>query len=387
MKLLNPNMFKLKNFFSFYFLFWAIYATLTPYLGIFYTKNNFNGYQIGALGFVFFISSFLSIIILSQLSNRKRINQNKLTIIFSIIIIISFLFLFFNFIPKFEFIFIIIFLIGFSISPLNSVVDNQLLIDLGNKSHEYGKFRSFGPLGFAFGIFFSSFIVTKTEINFTFLLGSLFAVGMLVIFSRIKFSETENSTLKTTEKTLYLIKEKKLIYVFIFLCFWGIAESSFGIFFPILLMEQGKNYFSNSMFFSIGMIGEFLSYNIATNLLKKGYIKTGFVLSFLFQILHFVGIIYFKSFILMAIFIFIGGFSFSFIWVFSTAIINMKITGKNSLSFHSYKFIMSNCIGPAVGQFICGIFYENFGTVFMFKVLAFVPFFVLLITCFKRDFK
>jgi len=162
--------------FSFYFLYFAAFASLLPFFVLFYQGLGFNGTQIGLLTGVPPLITLFGAPFLAGVADSTR--RHRLIMGLGIIVSIGVM-LIMPSMNVFAIVFVLIIIFNISMSPVSPLADSATLSMLGDERAMYGRIRMGGTIGWGLFAPVAGTVVENYGLRLGFL---MFAVIMLLNF-------------------------------------------------------------------------------------------------------------------------------------------------------------------------------------------------------------
>ena len=202
--------------FTFYFLYFAAFASLLPYFVLFYQGLGFNGTQIGLLTGVPPLITLFGAPFLSGVADSTR--RHRLIMGLGIAVAIGVM-LIMPTLSAFVIIFILIITFNIFMSPVSSLADSATLSMLGEERAMYGRIRMGGTIGWGLVAPIAGTVVENYGLRLAFLVfcGIMFVnffVSQKFSFGNVEGHETSNRGIRT------LLANRHWIF-FLFLAFLG----------------------------------------------------------------------------------------------------------------------------------------------------------------------
>ncbi len=202
--------------FTFYFLYFAAFASLLPYFVLFYQGLGFNGTQIGLLTGVPPLITLFGAPFLSGVADSTR--RHRLIMGLGIAVAIGVM-LIMPTLSAFVIIFILIMTFNIFMSPVSSLADSATLSMLGEERAMYGRIRMGGTIGWGLVAPIAGTVVENYGLRLAFLVfcGIMFVnffVSQKFSFGNVEGHETSNRGIRT------LLANRHWIF-FLFLAFLG----------------------------------------------------------------------------------------------------------------------------------------------------------------------
>ena len=169
--------------FSFYFLYYAAFASFLPFLVLFYQKLFFSGAQIGLLTGIPPLITMIGAPFFTGLADRTHSHKLIMELGLAVTVVISLLL---PYVSSFTVVFALIIIFVIFMSPVISLSDSATMTMLGEQKVLYGRIRMGGSFGWGLFALISGALVENHGLQIAF---QLFAVIMFVnLFVSQKFS-------------------------------------------------------------------------------------------------------------------------------------------------------------------------------------------------------
>ena len=358
-------------FFVFYLIYWLAYASLFPYLGVYYESIGLVGTQIGFLGSITAFVEILSSILISIIADI--IKKPKLILIVLLLGLIFAAFLL-KATTVFSIIVISVIILGFCTSPINTLVDKMLLDTLESKE-SYGLYRLGGSIGYGLGIYLIGYSILNYGLNIIFPKFIIIILINIIVFLALSQSIKNENFVEDSKTINYKdikdnIKNKNLVVIYGTLLLWGITESSFGQFLSLHLLSNGFSSISIGFIIAAALLGEIFCFMLTPYLLNKIKLKKIILLSFLLQFVRAFTLSRVPPFKLLIVGQFIGGGSFPLIWASTTQLIDNYFIEDIGNTMQGLKNVMNNGIGRIIGYALSGFLYQEYNSSAIFKLMA-----------------
>lgn len=188
-------------------LFYASWGSFFPFLSLYYVKKNISPINLGYLGSISPLISFISSPLWGFLSDYYHIPYEILISSYILTLLLRFLLYYLNFSIKNLIYYLII--ISFFNTPIKPLLDTLLLnnILIKNNKKLYGILRVYGQIGFGLGSFLSSFYLLNNNIEMIFVIQLL--IGLPTLFLMMKL--LNNNDISNPINNILEKKNKKLI--------------------------------------------------------------------------------------------------------------------------------------------------------------------------------
>jgi PPP family 3-phenylpropionic acid transporter len=351
---------------SIYFFFYGAAASLFPFLVIYYENLGFSGYQIGFLAGIMPLIALFSAPFWGGLADATQKHKRLLLLAMSASIVIAFAL---SNASAFLWLIPLVVLLAFFIAPIMPIVDNSVMDLLADHKDQYGKLRLWGAIGWGVAAPVVGWLIERSDLSWAFY-GYMFlmSAGLLVAWN-LTVSQTGigakvwvglRSLLSNPSWTLFLFT------VFVF----GIGSAVIQNYLFLYLndLEASKTLMGLSLMFAT--ISELPVLYFSDRLLNR-FSATGMIfISMSFLVLRILAYSFIQIPLLILLIQLLHGPTYSAMWVSGVsyaaknAPLGMGATAQGLFSGVLLGF------SAAVGAFIGGILYENFGPVAMFRLIG-----------------
>jgi PPP family 3-phenylpropionic acid transporter len=354
--------------FSFYFLYFAAFSSLMPFLVLLYQELNFTGAQIGLLTglpqlIILFAAPFWT-----NVADRRHLHRlvMSLGIGISIAAIITL-----KSMTLFSAVFLIILIFNFFLAPVSPLIDSATISMLGEDKGIYGRIRMGGTIGWGLIAPIAGALVDHYGLKISFWGYSVFMLINLFVVQNIVHESTSYTQSSNIGIRYFFTNRRWLIFLFsAFL--GGLGSLTVTSYLFPYMAEMGSTKYMMGIATLIATITEFPVFFLANRLVKRFTPQGLFVLS-----LVFVGI---RSFVFAwvttptAVLVVqaFGGMIFPAMWSAGVAYADeqapagLKSTAQGLFGAISFGF------GSAVGGLIGGMLLESVGGRGMFFVFGII---------------
>jgi PPP family 3-phenylpropionic acid transporter len=350
-----------------YFFFYGAAASLFPFLVIYYENLGFSGYQIGFLAGIMPLIALFSAPFWGGLADATQKHKRLLLLAMSTSIVIAFAL---SNASAFLWLIPLVVLLAFFIAPIMPIVDNSVMDLLADHKDQYGKLRLWGAIGWGVAAPVVGWLIERSDLSWAFY-GYMFlmSAGLLVAWN-LTVSQTGigakvwvglRSLLSNPSWTLFLFT--------VFVLGIGSAVIQNYLFLYLNDLEASKTLMGLSLMFAT--ISELPVFYFSDRLLDR-FSATGMIfIAMSFLVLRLLAYSLIQIPLLILLIQLLHGPTYSAMWVSGVsyaaknAPLGMGATAQGLFSGVLLGF------SAAVGAFIGGILYENFGPVAMFRLIGF----------------
>jgi PPP family 3-phenylpropionic acid transporter len=354
--------------FTFYFLFFSAFASLLPFLVLFYQGLGFSGAQIGVLTGVPPLITLFGAPFGTGLADSTR--RHKLIMSVSLIAAIIIVLLLPSF-TSFAVIFMLIALFNIFISPVGSLTDSATISMLGEQKAMYGRIRLGGTLGWGLFAPVAGALVLKYGLNIAF---SVFAGIMflnLLVSQKFSFGKPEGDA-SDHGGIRALMTNRRWVIFLLFALLGGVGAFSAASYLYPYMAELGADSRQMGVALTIATITEIPVFFFGNRLVKRfgsyGLFMIALVLVGIRSLLYAVAS---TTFMVWAVQIF-GGMIFPAMWLAGVSYADENApAGLKSTAQGLFGAVMFG-FGSAVSGFVGGILLESIGGRGMFLVFGMI---------------
>jgi MFS family permease len=354
--------------FTFYFLYFAAFASLLPYFVLFYQSLGFNGAQIGLLTGIPPLITLFGAPFGTGLADRTQRHKLVMGLGLAVAIVVMVI------LPQlsnFVVVFLLVILFNFFMSPVASLSDSATMTMLGEQRAMYGRIRLGGTIGWGLFAQIAGFLLALYGLDILFYVFS--AVMLLNLFVSQKFSFGVPEERNENSGTMAMLLKSRRWIVFLTSSFLGgIGAFSVASYLSPYLQELGADGRQIGFAFLIATLTEFPAFFFG-NLLVRRFTAHGlFVISLvLLGIRSLMFGVVNNLFVAIAI-MGVGGMVFPAMWLAGVAYADenapagMKSTAQGLFGSMTFGF------GAAFSGFVGGLLLESIGGRGMFLVFGIV---------------
>jgi MFS family permease len=354
--------------FTFYFLYFAAFASLLPYFVLFYQSLGFSGAQIGLLTGIPPLITLFGAPFGTGLADRTQRHKLVMGLGLAVAIVVMVI------LPQlsnFVVVFLLVILFNFFMSPVASLSDSATMTMLGEQRAMYGRIRLGGTIGWGLFAQIAGFLLALYGLDILFYVFS--AVMLLNLFVSQKFSFGVPEERNENSGTMAMLLKSRRWIVFLASSFLGgIGAFSVASYLSPYLQELGADGRQIGFAFLIATLTEFPAFFFG-NLLVRRFTAHGlFVISLvLLGIRSLMFGVVNNLFVAIAI-MGVGGMVFPAMWLAGVAYADenapagMKSTAQGLFGSMTFGF------GAAFSGFVGGLLLESIGGRGMFLVFGIV---------------
>ena len=352
--------------FSFYFLYFAAFASLLPYFVLFYQGLGFNGAQIGLLTGVPPLVTLVGGPFLTGIADATQ--RHRLIMGLGLAVTIAIM-LIMPSMKAFVIVFILIMIFNFSISPVSPLTDSATMSMLGEERAQYGRIRLGGTIGWGVFAPIAGALVENYGLRIAFLMFSMIMLINLFISQKFVFGKKEqqaasNGGIRT------LLADRRWIFFLLIAFLGGVGSFSMASYLFPYMAELGANEGQMGIALTISTLTEIPVFFFGDRLVRRfgshGLFMIALVLIGIRSLLYGVVDTTFQVFILQVF----SGMMFPALWLAGVSYADenapagLKSTGQGLFGAVMFGF------GSAVSGFVGGLLLESIGGRGMFLVLG-----------------
>lgn len=354
--------------FTFYFLYFAAFASLLPFFVLFYQGLGFSGAQIGLLTGVPPLITLIGAPFGTGLADSTRRHKLIMSLGLTVAIIVALLLPSFT---SFAVIFILIALFNIFMSPIGSLSDSATISMLGEQRAMYGRIRLGGTIGWGLFAPIAGALVLKYGLNIAFWVFAGIMFLNLLVSQKFSFGKPEvHASDQGGIRTLLTNRRWVIFLLFAFL--GGVGAFSVASYLYPYMSELGADSRQMGVALTIATLSEIPIFFFGDRLVKRfssyGLFMIALVLIGIRSLIYAVAS---TTFMVWVVQIF-SGMIFPAMWVAGVSYADENAPpGLKSTAQGLFGAVMFG-IGSAVSGFVGGILLENLGGRGMFFVFGIV---------------
>ena len=368
-----------------YFLYWGSLAPIVPFMGLYYASIGLSGSQIGQLGGVRSMVSFVSAIALAFLSDVLR--RRKLILIICILGMIATAFVLPSLL-SFATLLPVIALYSVFLSPAIAILDEATLRALNNP-RDYSKVRVGGSYGWGIIVLIAGIIMDlpAVPLSIIFPLHIFFLVLLLALvlyLPEVKDIGTAKAKGASFSDVWALLRRPGFALWMGIIFLFGATEASVINFLFLHIQNLGGSALLMGAAMTFAIFGEIVGFTVAKRVQHKVGSRRMIVISFALRAVWFIAVALIKQpFIMLPIQV-LGGFGFALIESGSVAYVNERAPQRIGTTAQAVRSAILIRLSTAVGSLICGALYQIYGSAVMYAIMAVVTLFSLILAFILR---
>ncbi|MDO9546621.1 MAG: MFS transporter [Pelolinea sp.] len=354
-----------------YFLYWGSLAPVVPFLGLYYESIGLSGSQIGQLGGLRSIISFVSAIALAFLSDVLR--RRKLILIICILGMIAALLIYPSMLT-FATLLPVVALYSIFLSPAIAILDEATLRALNNP-RDYSKVRVGGSYGWGIIVFAAGLIIAipAVPLAIMFPLHIFFLVLLLALvlfLPEVKQIGTSEAKKASFADVWALLRRPGFALWMGIIFLFGVTEASVINFLFLHIKGIGGSAVIMGAAMTIAIVGEIAGFMVAKRVQHKVGSRRMIVISFALRIVWFAAVVFIKHPLLILPVQVLGGAGFAMIESGSVAYVNERSPHRIGTTAQAIRSAVLIRFSTAVGALISGPLYQIYGSATMYAIMG-----------------
>jgi len=356
-----------------FFLFWAGLAPFFPFIGLYYESINLNGSQIGQLGSIRSLVSFISSILLAFLSDFLR--RRKLILRACILGMIAAL-LIFPHAASFATLLPIVMLYSIFLSPTTAILDETTLRSLDNP-RDYSKVRLGGSVGWGILVFITGWLLDNAAVNLTVIFYLHITLLILLFVFSWLLPETERapgvSVKKASPKDVWEMLRLPAFLPWMGIIFlWGVVVSSIVNFSFLHIKHLGGGTSLMGTAISVSILGEIAGFTAAKRIQHKVGSRMMMALAFATHVIWFTAVSLIKQPASILFYQALGGAGYSLLHAGSVAYVDLRAPGRIGTTAQAVRGAIQFGLGSGTGALISGVLYQAYGSAALYRTMAII---------------
>ena len=354
--------------FSFYFLYFAAFASLLPFFVLFYQGLGFNGTQIGLLTGVPPLITLVGAPFLAGLADSTR--RHRLIMGLGITVAIGVM-LIMPSVKVFAIVFILIVVFNIFMSPVSPLADSATMSMLGEERAMYGRIRMGGTIGWGLMAPIAGTVVENHGLRLAFLIFSVVMLVNLFVSQKLSFGKAEDQPLGHGGLRTLLAK-RQWVFFLVVAFLGGVGVFSVASYLFPYMAELGANESQMGIALTISTLTEvpvfFFGHRLVRRFGSYRLFMFGLILIGIRSLLYGAIGSPFQIYIIQAF----GGMIFPVMWLAGVSYADENSPPGLKSTAQGVFGAMTFGIGAALGGFIGGLLLESLGGRAMFFVLGIV---------------
>jgi MFS transporter, PPP family, 3-phenylpropionic acid transporter len=352
--------------FSFYFLYFAAFASLLPFFVLFYQRLGFNGAQIGLLTGVPPLVTLVGGPFLTGVADSTR--RHRLIMGLGLAVTIGVM-LIMPSMKEFVIVFILIMIFNISISPVSPLADSATMSMLGDERATYGRIRLGGTIGWGVFAPIAGTLVENYGLRIAFLMFSMIMFINFFVSQKFAFGKKEEQA-AGNDGIRTLLTNRRWVFFLLTSFLGGVGAFSVASYLFPYMAELGANEGEMGIALTIATLTEIPVFFFGDRLVRRfsayGLFMIALVLIGIRSLLYAVLDSTLEVFILQAF----SGTIFPAMWLAGVSYADENApAGLKSTAQGLYGAVMFG-FGSAVSGFVGGLLLESLGGRGMFLVFG-----------------
>jgi len=221
--------------FSFYFLYFAAFSFLLPYLVLFYQSLEFTGAQIGLLAGVPALITLVFSPFLTGLADSRHRHRVIMEIGIVAAVIISAL------LPStsdFVGVFLLILFFNIFVAPITPMADSATIAMLGEERAMYGRIRIGGTIGWGIFVLVAGKVLDAYGLRALFYIFSAIMLVNLFVSQKFSFGRSDGHSSSLADIRILLASRTWLVFM-MFAFLGGLASMTMAVYLSSYMQELG----------------------------------------------------------------------------------------------------------------------------------------------------
>lgn len=354
--------------FTFYFLYFAAFASLLPFFVIFYQSLGFNGAQIGLLTGVPPLITLFGAPFGTGLADRTRRHKLIMGLGLAVAIAVALLLPAFT---GFAMVFALIILFNIFMSPVASLSDSATMSMLGEERAMYGRIRMGGTIGWGLFAPIAGVLVLKYGLDSAFWTFAVIMFINLLVSRKFIFADTEGQSSNNGGIRVLLTNPRWIIFL-LFAFLGGVGAFSVAAYLYPYMAELGANSREMGIALTIATLTEIPVFFFGNRLVKRfgsyGLFMIALVLIGIRSLLYAVA----STTLMVWVVQIFSGTIFPAMWLAGVSYADENAPAGLKSTAQGVFGAMTFGFGSAVGGFVGGLLLGSIGGRGMFMVFGIV---------------
>jgi MFS transporter, PPP family, 3-phenylpropionic acid transporter len=353
---------------AYYFVFFVGFASLTPFMALYYEQRGLSGSQIGLLAAILPLVSLVAGPLWSGFADATR--RHKGIFLFTTAGVVFASLSIYNagslawLVPA-----VIVF--AFLAAPILPLVDSSTMSLLGGHKDRYGKIRVWGTLGWAIGAPLTGWLVERSGVQWSFYMYALLMVGALLIGTRLPIGHTHISV-PFRDGMRRLFSNPRWVFFLLVIFISGIANAGTNTYLFLYMDRLGADKWMIGLALTISTVSEVPVLFFADRLLRRFKVRGLILMALSIYIVR----LLLSSFVgfpplLLAIQL-LHGFTTPTLFLAGVSYVAEIAPPGTGATAQALFVGVLNGLGAAAGAFIGGLLFESVGPVILFRVFALI---------------
>lgn len=359
---------------SYYFIYYAGLASLSPFLVIYYQSRGLSGSEIGFLGAISPLVGLVAAPFWSGLADATR--RHKLIFVFATfsVVVISFLIY-----AAGSLAWLIPAIIGFSFlgAPIMPLMDSNTMSLLGGRKDRYGSIRLWGAAGWAVAAFIMGPIIVRYGLQWAFY-GYAGLVGLAVLVALPIPMGNVHVTAPFWGGMRALFTNPRWMFFLAIVFLMGTASPSISSYLYLYMKQIGAESLIGPAL-SISTLTEIIMFFFAERILRRIKGRGLILIALSVYIVRLLLYSFIASPSLILVIQLLHGFTSPAIWAAGVSYVaEVAPPGLGATAQGLFQGVL-NGLGTATGAYLGGVLLQAYGQAVMFQVFAVILFVALLL--------
>lgn len=251
--------------FSYYFLYFVAFASLMPFLVLFYQQRGFNGPEISLLTGVPPLITMVSAPFWTGLADVRRWHKALMSLGIAVAALMAF---FLPIATSFAAVFIVVLLFNIFLAPVPSLADSATMTMLGDERAMYGRIRLGGTIGWGLFAPIAGLMAQKYGLTVVFWFASVVMLLNLFLSQKFVYSAHERDGLNPGGIRT-LLTNRRWIFFLLLALLGGIGSSAAAAYLYPYMAELGASESMMGLALTISTLSEIPIFFFGHRLVKK----------------------------------------------------------------------------------------------------------------------
>ncbi len=354
--------------FSFYFLYFAAFASLMPFFVLFYQGLGYSGGEIGLLTGIPPLITMVGAPFWTGVADSTR--SHKLVMGLGILVAVASVLLL-PFFQSFAVIFLLVLLFNIFMSPVSSLSDSATISMLGEERAMYGRVRLGGTIGWGVFASIAGVIVQNFGLRISFWVFSAIMFANFFVSQKLSFGEpTEQATQRGDIRVL--LTNRRWLFFLLAALLGGIGIFSVSTYLYPYMAELGANETQMGIAQTIATLTELPIFFFGDRLVRRFTSRGLFLIGVILLGVRSIGYAMLSTPMMVWGLQIVSGMIFPAMWLAGVSYADENAPAGLKSTAQGLFGAVTFGIGSSVGGFIGGVLLESIGGRSMFFVFGVV---------------
>jgi len=366
---------------TYYFVYFAGAASLSPFLALYYQSRGLTGSQIGLLSAISPLVGLVAGPLWSGFADATR--RHKAISICATLGAIAMSLLIGS---ATSLVWLIPAVIGFAFlsAPVMPLMDSSTMVLLEGRRDQYGKIRLWGTVGWAVAAPVVGWLIQLNSLQWSFYAyASLIAVALLISIPIPMGNARVIAPFRNGIRAL--LASPRWVFFLVMIFFIGISATSVSTYLLLYMKALGADATLIGFSLTISTVSEVPMYFFADRILRRfkwrGFLVIALVIYIVRLLLYSVVV----SPVIIVIIQLVHGFTVPAIWAAGVSFVGEEAPpGLEATSLAIFGAVL-NGLAAATGAYLGGVVYQNYGAIIMFRMFAVILSVALLLLVLFRN--